>query len=374
MVPPFVGPISSLGFPAPFWFIWLFKVLGFSLHMVPMNLWYAGMISLLILRWLGNEHARRLSDRILKAMPIIVAIGINLGIVPLLFTQVAYYQAFYPSTILMAWPWFSVIPLLMVAYYGVYIYVIGLGHARLTPARKASGWLAAVLFVVIGFVFANNFSLMTNLGAWGGLYQSTNVAGAPLGIALDTAQPSLWPRWLMMFGLALTTTAAYVVVDTGFFAGGESDEYRHWARRLALVLYTVGLAWFALSGTWYFFGTLAPTARAAALSSPILVLTLATALSPGLPWILILAGQRRLNRNLAAVVGLAQYGVLAANALSRQIVQDAELGAYLDVRAQPVNVEWSPLILFLLLFVGGLGLVAWMIRQFVISARHPADA
>ncbi len=262
MIPPLVGPISSLGFPAPFWFIWLFKVLGFSLHMVPMNLWYAGLISLLFLRWLGNDHARRLSDRIINAMPIIVAIGINLGIVPLLFTQVAYYQAFYPSTILMAWPWFSVIPLLMIAYYGVYIYVIGLRHARLTPARKASGWLAAILFVVIGFIFANNFSLMTNLGAWGGLWQATSVAGAPLGIALNTAQPSLWPRWLMMFGLALTTTAAYVVVDTAYFAGGESDQYRQWARRLALVMYTVGLAWFALSGTWYFFGGLAPTTRA----------------------------------------------------------------------------------------------------------------
>jgi hypothetical protein len=40
---------------------------------------------------------------------------------------------------------------------------------------------------------------------------------------------------------------------------------------------------------------------------------------------------------------------------SRQVVQDAELGAYLDGRAQPFNVERSPLILFLLLFVGGLG-------------------
>ena len=30
--------------PAPFWFIQFFKVLGFTLHAVPMNLWYAGAI------------------------------------------------------------------------------------------------------------------------------------------------------------------------------------------------------------------------------------------------------------------------------------------------------------------------------------------
>jgi hypothetical protein len=56
---------------------------------------------------------------------------------------------------------------------------------------------------------------------------------------------------------------------------------------------------------------------------------------------------------------------------SRQVVQDAELGAYLDGRAQPFNVERSPLILFLLLFVGGLGNVMWMIRQIVFSGRRP---
>ena len=32
------------GVPAPFWFVELFKVLGFTLHMVPMNLFYAGIL------------------------------------------------------------------------------------------------------------------------------------------------------------------------------------------------------------------------------------------------------------------------------------------------------------------------------------------
>jgi hypothetical protein len=59
--------------------------------------------------------------------------------------------------------------------------------------------------------------------------------------------------------------------------------------------------------------------------------------------------------------------------LSRQVVRDAELGAYLDGRAQPFNMEWSPLILFLMPFVGGLGNVMRMIRQIVISSRHPTE-
>ncbi len=369
---PFIGPDNALGYPAPYWFLVFFKVLGFTLHMVPMNLWYAGLITMLLLRWLGGDHAKRLGARVMNAMPVIVAYGVNLGIVPLLFTQVAYYKVFYPATILIAWAWFSIIVLLTLAYYGVYLYVIGLRQDRLTPIKRAAGWVAALLFIAIGFVFANNFSLMTNVGRWAGLWNATSVGGAATGTALNTGDGSLWPRWLMMFGLALTTTAAYVVVDTGFFAGKERDDYKHWAVNFAFWLYSLGIAWFALTGSWYIFAALKSEVRADLLTMPTLVLTALTALGPGLPWLLILFARKGLGRGLALLAGLAQFGVLALNATSRQIVQNAELAPYLDVTAGKVNVQWSPLILFLVLFVAGLGVVVWMVVQVVKANRQPA--
>jgi hypothetical protein len=39
---PLIGPENLLGLPAPYWFLAFFKVFGFSLHMIPVNLWYAG--------------------------------------------------------------------------------------------------------------------------------------------------------------------------------------------------------------------------------------------------------------------------------------------------------------------------------------------
>ena len=59
-------------------------------------------------------------------MPVIVAVGVNLGVVPLLFIQLAYYKVFYPATILMAWFWLGIIMLLIPAYYGVYAYAMRL--------------------------------------------------------------------------------------------------------------------------------------------------------------------------------------------------------------------------------------------------------
>jgi hypothetical protein len=370
----FIGPDNPLGYPAPYWFLVFFKVLGFTLHMVPMHLWYAGLLVMLLIRWRGGPDARRLSERVINAMPIIVALGVNFGIVPLLFTQVAYYKVFYPASILIAWPWFSIFILLTLAYYGVYIYVVGLRRNRMTRLQRAAGWLASLLFVGIGFVFANNFSLMTNVGAWSGLWESASVGGAASGVALNTGDPTLWPRWLMMFGLALTTTAAYVVVDTGFFATSESDEYKRRATGFALRLYTVGIVWFAVTGSWYIFGALRPEVRTLLFGGPLVVLTALTALGPGLTWLLILLAARGgLTRGLALLAGLAQFGVLALNAVSRQIVQNAELVPYLDVTAEQVNPQWSPLIVFLVLFVVGLGVTGWMVKQ-VVKAHRQAVA
>jgi len=184
--------------PAPFWFIEFFKVLGFSLHAIPMNLWYAGILVALGLAACGSEHGRRFAARLMLQMPVIVALGINFGIVPLLFLQLAYARAFYPATILMAWFWLAVVVLLVPAYYGVYLYAFGLGKegAAMTPLKRAAGWLSAVFFVWIGFTFANGLSLTTRVERWRAIWLEHNLDGAATGWGLNLSDPSLWPRWL----------------------------------------------------------------------------------------------------------------------------------------------------------------------------------
>ena len=121
---------QSAGMPAPIWFVQFFKALGFTLHMVPMNLWFAGLLLALWLHWRGGPHGRCFAGRLIKQMPVIVALGVNFGIVPLLFIQLAYYKVFYPATILMAWYWLAIVVLLIPAYYGIYIYAWGLAGGR----------------------------------------------------------------------------------------------------------------------------------------------------------------------------------------------------------------------------------------------------
>jgi len=369
-------PTSPFGFPAPYWFLVAFKLIGFVLHASMMNLWYAGPVLALIFRLRGG-HYRTLSNRFMKQMPIIVAYGVNFGIVPLLFIQVAYYKVFYPSTILMAWAWFSVVILLTFAYYGIYIYSTGLrgDENSMTSFKRLSGWVAAVLFIVIGFIFSNEFSLMTRLSAWHGLWKDQNVGGAVLGIALNTSDSTLWPRWLMMFGLAITTVSAYFAVDAGLFASKESVDYKSWAAKFAYKPYLLGMLWFAVMGSWYVFGSWPDDIRHFMLSPPRAALTFLTALSPGLTWLVLLfiARRRMVTRGLGLLAGSMQLLVLSFNAASRQVVQNAELARVADVTTEPLHIQWSPLILFLVSFAIGLGIIIWMIDKVAKAASGAAE-
>ena len=59
-----------------------------------------------------------------------------------------------------------------------------------------------------------------------------------------------------MFGLALDTTAVWVVFDAVFLARKTTDEaYQKWAWGFARKLYTLGMFWAAAAGAWYVFGT-----------------------------------------------------------------------------------------------------------------------
>jgi len=393
---------TPAGVPAPFWFVQFFKALGFTLHAVPMNLWYAGLLVALLLHLRGNEHGRRFAGRLLQQMPVIVAVGVNFGIVPLLFIQLSYYKVFYPATILMAWFWLAIIVLLIPAYYGVYAYAwalhdggdcsnfpgdcpnfrlgengtVPLGTASrakgIASWRKAAGWLAAVFFVCIGFLFANGLSLMEHVDRWPELFTANSTAGAATGTALNVADPTLWPRLLLMFGLALGTTAVWVLVDAVFLTRGTTDEaYHRWAWRFARKLYTFGMIWAATAGSWYVFRTWSSDLRQTMFQWPLVALTIATAVAPGLPWLLMMtAGLCSAKRATVAAIAVCQFGVLGVNAVSRQVVQNMNLKPFLDVSVQPTDVQWGPLFMFLIAFVIGLGVVGWMLAQ-IIKCKRP---
>ncbi len=160
--------------------------------------------------------------------------------------------------------------------------------------KIAAGWCAAIFFIVIGFLFANGWSLMEHVERWPELWKAHSMSAAATGTALNVGDPTLWPRWPLMFGLALGTTAVWLLVDAVWLAAksptttddGRGDSPASSTRWR--------MVWAAAAGSWYVFGTWSDELRTTMFAWPLLPLTAATAVAMGLPWALMMAaGWRR---------------------------------------------------------------------------------
>lgn len=104
------------------------------------------------------------------------------------------------------------------------------------------------------------------------------------------------------------------------------------------------------------------------------MLTLVTAVATGAVWQLLWRIRSMgPSKGLALGVAIGQVGVVALNAVSRQLVQNVGLAPYLDVASEAVDIQWGPMILFLVLFVIGVGVIVWMLRRAVVENERQAE-
>jgi len=340
---------DPLGLPVPASILLALKVFGFILHMIFMNLWLAGLpVALLLL-----HYRRRAAERLLTAMPFFMAFGINAGIVPLLFMQTLYPQFFYPATILQAWFWFVVIPLLLIAYYGVYL--AAFGRFRFIAALAAS-----LLLTWIGLTFSAAMSLTASPEKWPAIFLSTADAGSVHGIFLHLSMETLL-RFLLMVGMACGTVATFLVLDAEWFK--RDADYRAEIRSLAPLLYAVGLIIFGAAGSAYaptVLGKLPPVWSYLAGASMPLGASLAAAY-----W-------RWPRKGIALALGFVHLIVLLSNAIARQIVQFHDLQKWVDLEKIPVRGEWGSFFLFAATLVLVIGMLTWIVRTVLSHVRSNA--
>ncbi len=145
--------------PAPAWLFLVLDLVTFTLHILVINLILGGSLITLYNRMVRGGEARQaaLHAPATGKLPTLFAIGINLGVAPLLFLQVIYGHLFYTSSVLMAVYWILVIPFLILAYYGAYI------HSRRYDAApllsKTALW---VMTLLVPYVPISPFALYPN--------------------------------------------------------------------------------------------------------------------------------------------------------------------------------------------------------------------
>ena len=145
---PILPGIDLMPLPAPYWLFKLLLLVTFILHIIAMNLMFGGGMIAVATRWFApkSEFTQRLFRDISNKIPTFLAATVTLGVAPLLFLQVIYGQFFYTSSVLIAWPWFLVVVLLVAAYYGFY----GVAFAKNLAAKK-TGWVLLLSVCLIKY-------------------------------------------------------------------------------------------------------------------------------------------------------------------------------------------------------------------------------
>ena len=171
--------------PAPSWFFIILEQLLFLLHIIVINAVLGGALILLFKRIFKKEDAE-IDRSVAFRLPTLIALGINFGVAPLLFIQVVFGNLFFTSSVLMAVYWILIIPLLIIAYYGLYI-----NYNSLSPLfMHVSLVIASVIILYIGFMFVNNNSLMEQPEKWSAYLENRG------GTILNISDPIFLPRYL----------------------------------------------------------------------------------------------------------------------------------------------------------------------------------
>jgi len=363
---PAVDPIPL---PAPIWLIKLLHIVTLALHFVAVEMLLGGLLIAVVLSLYRNSSPANVVARALaRRLTVVMTYVINLGVPPLLFAQVLYGRALYTSSVLIGVYWISVVLVLCATYWLLYQF-----SARL-EAGKSAWWAGLGAWLLAGYIarmLSTNMTLMLRPELWRDMYSAS-----AMGAYLPAGDPTLEPRWLMMMAGGLFMGGLWLVYLAGRstftaeekrFAAGLGGRFAvlfglvylvagMWAARVQPETVKAGLAthplyhWFAYAG----YGWLAL----------VVVAVIAAAFA---------AFGRMAANWLGWTVALLALLVELTLVIYRDAVRDLSLLAKgFDVWNRTVVTNWGVVALFLVLFVGGLGVIGWLISV-VARAQKPME-
>ncbi len=353
-----IPQVDPLPLPGPVWLFTALLLVVFTLHVVAMNSALGGGIWTLwnYLRGRNSEHpySRRLAKELSRMLPTFLAFTVTLGVAALLFVQVLYGNFLYTSSILIGSLWLAVIPLVMVAYYGFYYFSYTAENGK--GARGFVLALSVCVLLCIAFIFVNNMTLMLSPGRWLGMYRAH-----PNGWNLNLGDHSVIPRYLHIVNGAIALFAA-ILAHLGMRKMKTDMQYGRWmVQRSALVFATCTGLQFVL-GMWLLLAIPREVAMVL-LRDPLAGAVFGVALiSVIAAMLLILIGSMAEKPSSLVHAGFAMSLVtLFLMVCLRYLLRLAYLKPYLHLQELAVRPQTGVIVLFLLLFVGGLATVGYML-------------
>ena len=323
-------------------------LLMFPLHLLLMNA-MVGSTAIAAYACLKRDGIwKRLAYELAKIIPLLIALAVNLGVAALLFLQVLYGHFFYTSSVLMGAFWISVIPLLLLAYYGAYIFdfrFFALKHAALAIILST-----LVIFLFIAFVLSNNMTLMLNPDQWSVYFKQ------PAGTVLNLADPALPPRYLHFIVGGLAVGGLFVALFSRLKRTMEAD-VRAAAENIGMKVFTLLTGVQIVVGFWFLIS----------LPRKVMVLFMGGNV---LATVFFFAG---LSLALSALVAATKRKVYACAwlvvpliyvmSVMRDFVRTGYLQPYFSPDSLQVVPQYSPMLMFFFVLVAGLVTIVWLLRK-----------
>lgn len=220
------------------------------LHVLPMNYVLAGSTYLAAVALWEAVRGPALSQRPLVElardwMPFALGLTITAAVAPLLFLQILYQLPFYTANLLLFHRWMAILPVLIVAFYLLYLQKSKRWHLFRPWTRAAVSTGILVCFAFVAWSWTENHLLSTRpLEVWKAVYASND---------WFYRDPELLPR------LAVWYVGAFPVLATALlwqlWCGGLADATNDTATESVgtlVILAVTGLAGSVLVGAGYF--------------------------------------------------------------------------------------------------------------------------
>ena len=333
--------------PVPWGWFYILLVVTFLLHILVMNAMLGGGIIALISTLRGGSENTQLCKEFSYKWPYTIAFAVNMGVAPLLFVQVLYGHFIYSSSILMAVWWFSIIAMLILAYYSAYIYDFKFDDLKGTRIFLLE--FSVMVLLVIAFFFTNNMTLMLQPEHWAAYF--TNAGGT----LLNVTDPTVIPRYLHFVIGAIAVAGLYLAL-IGHFNLRKSPIDKQILIRKGLKYFSVATAVQIFFGIWFLL----------ALPKQVMMEFMGgNAYGTGLLTLGIILALGALyfgfKGNLMAS-SVTTLVLLIVMILIRDLVRILYLQPYFSMSDLTVKPEYSPLIFFLVVFVAGLAMIWYMLK------------
>ncbi|MGB7546301.1 MAG: hypothetical protein WBM14_01000 [Terracidiphilus sp.] len=360
MQPNLIPTMDPNPLPAPFWVFQLLLIVTFFLHIVAMNFMLGGGVVALASKWRSRnrEDGNRVFFDVAKKLPSLLPATITLGIAPLLFVQVLYGQFFYTSSIILAWPWFLVLVLLTIAYYGFYYasFQSGPRHGRAGAVMLVS----VILVFLIGFVYTNNLTLSQAPSRWGATYFAN-----PAGWNLNLSEPTLIPRYLH-FMVAAVAMGGLLLVFMALANWKRDSAYARQLLQFGGNTFMYATMAQLVVGIWFLISLPGDLRMLFMGDNPLATTLLVVGIAGGIGAIFLMSDAlHKENIRVAAYYVPAITGVVILSmSVMRDILRDAYLKPYFQPDQFVVKTQWEVFPLFLVLFIGGVVLWFVMLKRY----------